>query len=360
MTTPRLAGRNRKRLRFWPGYSFLMAVLGGALGCSGSDPPPVIVTQGVSPTPSSGLPSSGGSSAAPPSTDISSGTGGGGQVAPSDGGPAAHTGGGVAPDAGGGTTAATGVPCDVATMLASNCNGCHSDPPITGALAGLVTYADLMAPSQEMPNENEAQLSLARMKNSSSPMPPGALPPASDVTMLQNWINAGYPMGSCGGGGGGGGADAGAGGADGGAVSPPISSSSVFAKAAPYSMGQPVGGKHNAGQDCMSGCHNHGFTFSGTLYDSNGAGIGGAEVRLVDANGKAISVYTAVGGAQGNFYSSQSFAGPAHIGVRDATNTKDMLTPIQTMSQPPASTGGACGACHCTGGGCTVARIHLP
>src|SRR5438067_13745461 len=27
-------------------------------------------------------------------------------------------------------------------------------------------------------------------------------------------------------------------------------------------------GHHNAGQDCMNGCHNHGFTFAGTLYSS--------------------------------------------------------------------------------------------
>jgi hypothetical protein len=239
-------------------------------------------------------------------------------------------------------------------MLAANCGGCHSDPPITGALAGLVTYADLMAPSHEMPSQNEAQLSLARMQNAASPMPPGSLPPASDVTILQNWISAGYPKGSCGS------ASADGGGATGADGAVLVSSSSVFSKAAPFSPGSPVNGQHNAGRDCMSSCHNHGFTFAGTLFDSTGAGVGGAEVRLVDANGTVISVYTATGSSQGNFYSTKAFVGPAHIGARNASSAQDMFTAIQTTSQAPASTGGACNACHCTGTGCTIAPIHLP
>jgi len=83
-------------------------------------------------------------------------------------------------------------------------------------------------------------------------------------------------------------------------------------------------------------------------------------VRLVDANGTVISVYTSTGSALGNFYSSKPFVGPAHIGVRNATVSIDMLTALQTTAQAPASTGGACNACHCTGAGCTVAPIHLP
>jgi hypothetical protein len=250
-------------------------------------------------------------------------------------------------------------------MLANGCNGCHSDPPITGALAGLVTYADLMAPSHEMPAQNEAQLSLARMNDSASPMPPGARPPAADVATLQNWINAGYPMGSCkvsmtAAGPPGPPADGGPGAVAGPSPVGPTAGSGVFAMAAAFAPGTGVSGKHNAGQNCMASCHNHGFTFAGTLVDSTGAGIGGAEVRLVGANGAAISVYTATGGSQGNFYSKQAFVGPAHIGARNATSAINMLTAIQTTAQAPASTGGACSACHCTGAGCTIAAIHLP
>jgi hypothetical protein len=100
------------------------------------------------------------------------------------------------------------------------------------------------------------------------------------------------------------------------------------------------------------------FEFGGTLYDGKGNPVAGAEVRLVDANGSATSVYT---GPTGTFYKGGSgFAGPAHIGVRNATSQQEMFTALQSSSQPPASTGGACSACHCTGSGCPIAPIHLP
>jgi hypothetical protein len=224
-----------------------------------------------------------------------------------------------------------------------------------------------MAPSQEMPSDNEAQLSLSRMKNTSLPMPPSGTLPAADVATLQNWIDAGYPTGSCGTGAmmvgtTGGTEDAGPDAAAGatGPATPPNTSSTVFANAPPFAAGTGVSGHHNAGQDCNQGCHNHGFTIAGTLFDSTGAGIGGAEVRLVDSTGQVISIYTATGGSQGNFYSKKSFVGPAHIGVRDAASTQTMITAIQSTAQAPASTGGACNACHCAGGGCTIAAIHLP
>lgn len=334
----------------------LIPITTGACGSNASDPQ-VIIVSGATPAPTSLGPGSSGGSAAtsppsaspsstsPPSTSMPSGSSGGGQVASGDSGAAAPT----------------GVPCGVATMLAANCTGCHSDPPITGALAGLVTYADLMATSHEVPTENEAQLSLSRMTNSSSPMPPGGVLSASDVATLQNWINAGYPMGSCGSAGPSGSSpDGGADGA-GAPVSPPSTTASgVFANAAAFSAGSSVSGHHNAGLNCMSSCHNHGFTFAGTLVDSTGAGVGGAEVRLVDATGQATSVYTATGSSQGNFYSTHAFVGPAHVGARNAVSTQNMLTAIQTTAQAPASTGGACNACHCTGAGCTIAPIHLP
>jgi hypothetical protein len=105
-------------------------------------------------------------------------------------------------------------------------------------------------------------------------------------------------------------------------------------------------------------CHRNGggeaprFSFGGTLYDQSGKPVAGAEVRLVDASGKATSVYTST---TGTFYGQgNGFAAPAQVGVRNASGAQNMISALQ------ASNGGACSSCHCTGGSCSVAPIHLP
>ena len=227
--------------------------------------------------------------------------------------------------------AGAGIPCDVAAVLAAKCVDCHADPPVNGSLSGLVTLADLMATAKEDPTKNEAQLSLARMQSTSSPMPPASVGnpvTTTEVQAFQTWIGASF-QGSC--------ADAGA----------PVPPSDVFT-GAPGFVSTVGASSHNAGQDCMNGCHDHGFTFAGTLTDGAGKGVAGAEVRLVDANGKAISVHT---GPNGNFHSSTTFTGPSNVGARDASNKALMVATIQ-----PAN--GGCNGCHANGG--TTAPIHLP
>jgi len=182
-------------------------------------------------------------------------------------------------------------------------------------------------------------------------MPPTTGSSAANIAILQDWITAGYPAGAaCGG--------------DGGAPPPNLG---VFAGAPAYVAGTG-NNAHNAGKNCMQ-CHSGGgggggdddapqFEIGGTVYNGSGVGVGGAEVRLVDANNNATSVYT---GSNGTFYIRGSgFAGPAHVGVRNASAVQNMITALQSGSQPPATTGGACSACHCTGSGCTVSDVHLP
>jgi hypothetical protein len=132
--------------------------------------------------------------------------------------------------------------------------------------------------------------------------------------------------------------------------------SSGGSSGAPPFASQTGPSTHNAGRDCLQ-CHGRGggdapqFTFGGTLYDGNGNAVVGAEVRLVDANGNGTSVYT---GPSGTFYSQGAgFAAPANVGVRNATNTAEMLVTLQ-------SSGGGCSSCHCTGTGCSTTPIHLP
>jgi hypothetical protein len=239
--------------------------------------------------------------------------------------------------------AGAGLPCDVATVLASKCTSCHSDPPINNSLAGLMTHADLLATAKEDPTKNEAQLSLVRMQNTASPMPPAALnapPTASDISTLQSWISAGYPTGSCG--------------SDGGTpieAGPSIVVFDVF-QGKPFAPGTGSN-SHNAGQDCMR-CHAGGgddapkFSLGGTIYDLTGNPVGGAEIRVADQNGAAFSVYS---GSNGTFHSSTTFSASAHVGARTATTANTMISLLSY---------GGCSKCHGTGAGFTTIAVHVP
>ena len=230
------------------------------------------------------------------------------------------------------TVAGAGLPCNISTFLAAKCTGCHADPPVNGSLSGLVTITDLLATAKEDSSKNEAQLSLSRMMNAASPMPPASVAnpaTAAEITAFQAWIAGNY-QGSC---------DAGA---------PPPPPVDAFTGAGAF-VAQTAGSTHNAGKNCMGGCHNHGFTFAGTLTDGAGNPVAGAEVRLLDANGQGILVHT---GANGNFHSSTPWTAPAHVGARTAANKVVMVTPLSA----PAN--GGCNGCHATGG--TVVPIHVP
>jgi hypothetical protein len=105
----------------------------------------------------------------------------------------------------------------------------------------------------------------------------------------------------------------------------------------------------NPGKNCLSSCHNHGFAFGGTVYDSSGNGVDSVEVGVKLTNGQFYSVYSGV--VTGNFFyegSGLSLAG-ADIRVRDANGEKQM--PVSSKSS------GACNGCH---DGTTNSRITAP
>lgn len=264
-------------------------------------------------------------------------TGAGGGGATVDGGSGSGSGSG---SGGSGTVAgATGVPCDVATVFAEKCTGCHSDPPINGSLSGLVTYSDLMASSTEDPAKKLIEESVIRMQSTTSPMPPssvGSPATASDISTLQNWIAAGEPQGTC---------DAGVVGGG---------TSNVFSNEGAFTPTAGPTGEHNAGRDCLS-CHNGSgeaphFVFAGTVYNGSGSPVAGAEIRVEDSAGNFVSVYSAT---NGNFYqrASGTFAAPGHAGARNSSTTNLMISNV---------TNGGCNSCHCSGASCTTAPIHLP
>ncbi len=142
-----------------------------------------------------------------------------------------------------------------------------------------------------------------------------------------------------------GGDDAGSGGGESGAgddsaVAPPVD---PFAGAPAFAAGSAprasVVSKHLSevgasptGKDCFaSGCHGGSgdapsLVFGGTVYTDSSAKAPavGVEVRVVDANSKAYSVYS---DTNGNFYQlgTGSLAFPSHPGVRTAANSLAMV-----------------------------------
>ncbi|MRG95654.1 peptidylglycine alpha-amidating monooxygenase [Polyangium spumosum] len=129
---------------------------------------------------------------------------GGGGAATSGGGGDGAGGGGASGGMGGGAD----LPCDVAEIVAENCQLCHSSPPKYGAPMALVTAADFQAGAQSDPSKKVYELVGARIHDAERPMPPKGLIDASSQGVLDGWIAAGAPGASgdsCSGTGGGGG-----------------------------------------------------------------------------------------------------------------------------------------------------------
>lgn len=93
-------------------------------------------------------------------------------------------------------SAPSGLPCDVAEVLAANCTSCHSATPVFGAPMPLVTYDDLQVPALSDPSRKVYELVAERIEDPMRPMPQ---PPASMIdgekTIIHEWIAAGTPMG---------------------------------------------------------------------------------------------------------------------------------------------------------------------
>src|SRR5664279_5008797 len=99
-----------------------------------------------------------------------------------------------------GQASAAGLPCDVQAVFVNNCASCHGSTPSGGAPRSLVTYANLTMSDPANTSMTEAQVALARMQSTGSPMPPYPTKSlgSSDVSIIQNWISSGYPKGTCG------------------------------------------------------------------------------------------------------------------------------------------------------------------
>jgi len=110
-------------------------------------------------------------------------------------------------------------------------------------------------------------------------------------------------------------------------------------------------GHHNAGQDCQGGCHDHGFTLSGTLYNSP-TGIApmiGATVTIVDKNNKSVD---AVSQQNGNFYTTEILVFPVMVRASACPDHVDMNAAVVAKS--------GCNSVGCHTPNVGQGVIHLP
>jgi len=273
------------------------------------------------------------------------------------GGSIGATGSGAASSSGsGGTTGSNAVasdlPCDVATLLVRKCISCHGSKPSGGAPMSLVNQADLTAPAISDPTKTNAEVAVARMMSTVSPMPPVGLTAATsaEIASLQSWISAGYPAGGC------------ATTVDAGSAPDPFSVAPTCTSGTTWTGGTEGSKSMQPGVACIS-CHASSggeapqFTIAGTLYPTghepnqcNGAnGTDGAQVVVTDAKGNTISLTP---NSAGNFYYTGAVATPFRAKVTYMGRERDMAA---------TQTSGDCNACHTQNG--TMAapgRIILP
>jgi len=107
-------------------------------------------------------------------------------------------------------------------------------------------------------------------------------------------------------------------------------------------------GHHNAGLDCMGGCHNHGFSIAGTLLLADRVTpANNATVTITDAN---HGTQTLIVGNNGNFFSFLPVAYPISISASLCPSTQSMIT---------HPTAGACNASGCHAAGGVQGAAHL-
>jgi hypothetical protein len=111
-------------------------------------------------------------------------------------------------------------------------------------------------------------------------------------------------------------------------------------------------GRHRPGENCQQGCHNHGFSMSGTLYTAadSTTPVVGASITFIDANGVTGDMRSNL---NGNFWWSLPVAFPVKIIASMCPDVAPMVAMVQ-------ESGGGCNqaGCHSASGG--VGRVHLP
>lgn len=264
-----------------------------------------------------------------------------------DGGPGSNS------DAGPVTLA--GLPCDVANVLSTHCVSCHGAVPSGGATTSLTSYANLVADSAAHPGQTQVERSIARMHDTTSPMPPrpAAAVPAAEIAILEAWVTAGTPMGSC------------TGPTDPFDV-PPMCTSGATWNYPTGDVSRSLRPSMFPGRACLS-CHQSereafygAGIVAGTVFPSghepdncNGGPTGGGpvDVEIIGADGVVTHLTP---NSVGNFYTTRRVATPYTARVTQDGRERVMVTP---------QTNGDCNSCHTQDGAGTPpapGRILLP
>jgi hypothetical protein len=220
----------------------------------------------------------------------------------------------------------------------------------------LLSYDDLVKAPPSGKAARVVDAMVARMADSASPMPPSGVSPAADVDVIRTWIADGLPRGTCG---------APPPGTEGGSSGSGGPQPTVCTSGMTWSRGRK-GVDMQPGRACIS-CHQTqsdegpivaiGGTVYPTVHEPDGCfgangSMSGAEVVIVDATGKTISLPV---GPSGNFAlleGADSFTTP--IKVKVVAGGK-----VRAMSKSPPS--GDCNSCHTEQGlNGAPGRIFLP
>lgn len=90
-----------------------------------------------------------------------------------------------------------GLSCELRQTFETHCWSCHGDIPMSGAPFSLINRTDLLTTGNG--GQSRAERSVARMRATSMPMPPGVAPTVPDaaIKVVEDWIAAGHPAGEC-------------------------------------------------------------------------------------------------------------------------------------------------------------------
>jgi len=99
---------------------------------------------------------------------------------------------------GGASPASSGLPCDVKAIVEKSCGTCHGNTPQFGAPMSLASAMDFRVAAPGT-TASVADRVRARIDDDTRPMPPppNARLSSEDRTVLEKWLDAGAPDGSC-------------------------------------------------------------------------------------------------------------------------------------------------------------------